>query len=77
MAAILNPTKLQSNERGTVALVTVEKFLEGLGRSGLMTSDEVHAFMVTLPPFFGEPTIKTLGAGLVRRGLHRGRSDLL
>lgn len=33
-----------------------------------MTADEVHAFMVSLPPFFGEPTVKSLAAELVRRG---------
>ena len=49
-------------------MVTVEKFLDGLQRSGLMSADEVHAFMVSLPPFFGEPTVKTLAAELVRRG---------
>jgi molecular chaperone DnaK len=49
-------------------LVTVEKFLEGLRNSGLMSADEVHAFMVSLPPFFGEPTVKSIAAELVRRG---------
>ena len=49
-------------------MVTVEKFLEGLRTSGLMSADEVQAFMVTLPPLFGEPTVKSLAAELVRRG---------
>lgn len=49
-------------------MVTVEKFIEGLQSSGLMTADEVHAFLVTLPPFFGDPTVKSLAAELVRRG---------
>jgi molecular chaperone DnaK len=51
-----------------MAFVTVEKFLEALRRSGLMSADEVDAFMVTLPPFFGEPSAKSLAAELVRRG---------
>src|SRR5262245_8636580 len=33
-----------------------------------MSADEVHAFMVTLPPFFGDPTVKSIAAELVRRG---------
>lgn len=33
-----------------------------------MSVDEVHAFMVSLPPFFGQPTVKSLAAELVRRG---------
>ena len=49
-------------------MVNVEKFLEGLRASGLMTADEVNDFMVTLPPFFGDPTVKSLAAELVRRG---------
>ncbi len=49
-------------------VATVERFIEGLTRSGLMAADEVHAVMVTLPPELQPPTTKSLAMELVRRG---------
>lgn len=65
---MLNPNLGETRRRGVTELVTVEAFLEGLRRSGLMTADEVDAFMVTLPPLLGQPTVKSLASELVRRG---------
>ncbi len=49
-------------------MATVERFIEGLTRSGLMAADEVHAVMVTLPPEMQPLTTKSLALELVRRG---------
>jgi len=35
--------------------------------SGLMTAEEVHAFLVSLPPDMQQPSVKSLAAELVRR----------
>ena len=48
-------------------MVSVEQFIEGLTVSGLMTRDEVHALLVSLPPDVQQPTVKALAAELVRR----------
>lgn len=49
-------------------MATVECFIEGLIRSGLMAADEVHAVMVTLPPEMQPITTNSLAVELVRRG---------
>ena len=48
-------------------MVSVEQFIDGLSRSGLMTADEVQAFLVTLPPEMQPYTVKSLAIELVRR----------
>lgn len=42
--------------------------MKGLTRSGLMSAEEVHAVMVTLPPDMQPPTVTSLAQELVRRG---------
>jgi molecular chaperone DnaK len=49
-------------------VVSVERFIEGLTSSGLMTAEEVHALLVSLPPDMQQPGVKELAAELVRRG---------
>ena len=49
-------------------VVSVEQFIAGLSRSGLMTADEVQGVLVSLPPEMQPPTINSLAAELVRRG---------
>jgi molecular chaperone DnaK len=49
-------------------VASVERFIEGLTRSGLMAADEVHAVMVTLPPEMQPVTTNSLAVELVRRG---------
>lgn len=48
-------------------MVSAEEFIQGLTTSGLMTTEEVHAFLVTLPPLSEQPSVKQLAAELVRR----------
>ena len=52
----------------TDAVVSVDHFIKGLTVSGLMSADEVHALLVSLPPDLQRPTVKSLAAELVRRG---------
>lgn len=49
-------------------MVTVERFIEGLTLSGLMTAAEVREFLLTLPPDLISTTVNGLARELVRRG---------
>ena len=49
-------------------MVTVERFLEGLRSSGPDVGGRSPRLHGLAPPFFGDPTVKSLAAELVRRG---------